>query len=1158
MAATGHPFVKANRIGGLSTAAAIWLLCFSLQTASAQTRVALVSTCGGEAGQNVLALADVALSAETNVVLVERREVERVLQEQNLMHCGLSEAGQAVAAGQLLGVQVFASLETIPDQKEALGLVVFDAATGVVLWDSVLSGTNAEVAAVEVDAAVEAGCEKRQRPAGSLTRVCILSVRNVDLPRQFDSSCQSVGSILQRQLVQSPSLAVLERQHLENVNKERLLPAGVQTNQLLPSLVLIELDISRNGATNGLRGMAALSDSAGAKLGQVTASVESQNPADLSDRLLIELEKLLKATPSRIVVDRAREAERFYREANFLVGSREWADGQRAIEAANALMPTNAEFQALLVECLAREAQGRISGGRADLGYSLDVALRALEISRAFHEQAIARTGTTTQWHGPENWLTSYFHWALRAANNQDADTMRKLLEFQRRGRELLLDVLERQARAEVKDERSFEDYTKLLRLRLYNVEKFAPSSSVWTADTVDCVRSWLKMTEKFPLDWDSAYLISTRILARLCVQANGLKGLWAKMQKEPSGWGWPPHINNWQLQSDDDARIDELFHEMEHHPDPVVAAYGLAGHLSSRLRDASSADEIDQEYRRAKDFIRTQIAAPRRGPAMQYRALLYNAALDLIDLLPDPETRQREYEDLFDFMLGRKEIEYWVTRRVVGPRSRYQRYTTIVDYGGTYDSFPPTPSPGEPYDNAKLIANAHRVLALLHSGECHDIDTAQWSSNTGSFERELIWFQRDIKKEPASGPPVPWEGAKLLFPASGQLSNSTILSVKFDSNAFYVVLSGPRPRALHIPPSEAAQDIWEAMYKRGLNRLPVVRVPLNGGQPTFLGEALYARPFNYGNPFTTIPAIGDQKVFVGTDKGIFAFPLDGGTAQHITTVEGLPTDTVSSLAWLDGKLYAGLAGGYLVAYNLQTGECQVLASSRRRDARSSLDNVSPPTAINFMMPDPERHRILFTVGTSMFSPCAPQFGLWQIDVATEQLTQLVQLYSPPIWANSVGDGTVLMRFSTNKDIDTCGGSGCGVVSYELATGRTRLLSDCDRKQRPAGPQIPVPEGVLRMPDATEAPYIMADGWLWFAQTRVGTLVVDVGRVSTNAADLEYFPTSKETQGLSPFAWKSFHLLRDRGQMAIAGPNGIWLLNLKKHEASEDAPKDSP
>src|ERR1017187_4451476 len=95
-------------VGGVSSATRL----------HAATTVALVSTCGGQAGQDVLALAETALSAEADIVLVERREVERVLREQELMHCGLSEAGQAVAAGRLLGVQVFASLGTVPDGKE--------------------------------------------------------------------------------------------------------------------------------------------------------------------------------------------------------------------------------------------------------------------------------------------------------------------------------------------------------------------------------------------------------------------------------------------------------------------------------------------------------------------------------------------------------------------------------------------------------------------------------------------------------------------------------------------------------------------------------------------------------------------------------------------------------------------------------------------------------------------------------------------------------------------------------------------------------------------------------------------------------------------------------------------------------------------------------
>jgi hypothetical protein len=64
--------------------------------------------------------------------------------------------------------------------------------------------------------------------------------------------------------------------------------------------------------------------------------------------------------------------------------------------------------------------------------------------------------------------------------------------------------------------------------------------------------------------------------------------------------------------------------------------------------------------------------------------------------------------------------------------------------------------------------------------------------------------------------------------------------------------------------------------------------------------------------------------------------------------------------------------------------------------------------------------------------------------------------------------------------------------------------------------------------------------------------------VSTNATELEYFPETEETQENLPYPWKSFHLLPDHRQMAITGPNGIWLLTLKKHDKSENTAKVSP
>ena len=105
-------------------------------TAAAMTRVALVSTDGKDVIRNVLDLAEAELGSEAKIELLERRQIERVLREQKLSLSGLVEANQIVAAGKLLSVDLFAVVETAAGGKEVLGLIVFQAQTGVRLWDA--------------------------------------------------------------------------------------------------------------------------------------------------------------------------------------------------------------------------------------------------------------------------------------------------------------------------------------------------------------------------------------------------------------------------------------------------------------------------------------------------------------------------------------------------------------------------------------------------------------------------------------------------------------------------------------------------------------------------------------------------------------------------------------------------------------------------------------------------------------------------------------------------------------------------------------------------------------------------------------------------------------------------------------------------------------
>src|SRR5207245_741631 len=107
------------------------------------------------------------------------------------------------------------------------------------------------------------------------------------------------------------------------------------------------------------------------------------------------------------------------------------------------------------------------------------------------------------------------------------------------------------------------------------------------------------------------------------------------------------------------------------------------------------------------------------------------------------------------------------------------------------------------------------------------------------------------------------------------------------------------------------------------------------------------------------------------------AFPLTGGDGVHIGEKQGLPSLGVLSLAGLDGQLVASLDGGFLVAYDVSAERCNVVASSRRTEPRSPLDNGKPFRATE-LIADPPRHRVLFHVIVVSESLKHPGHGTWE------------------------------------------------------------------------------------------------------------------------------------------------------------------------------------
>src|SRR5207245_1684742 len=133
------------------------------------------------------------LSEEKGLILLDRSATDRLLAEQKLSLSGLVDAGTAVRAGKILAVDLLGIVEASADAKQNLGLVVFDAATGIRLLDAGFGAPSADQQAREVAAGMRTAVEKWRIGTRHVKTVCFLPVRNADLPRHMDAFCEAIS-----------------------------------------------------------------------------------------------------------------------------------------------------------------------------------------------------------------------------------------------------------------------------------------------------------------------------------------------------------------------------------------------------------------------------------------------------------------------------------------------------------------------------------------------------------------------------------------------------------------------------------------------------------------------------------------------------------------------------------------------------------------------------------------------------------------------------------------------------------------------------------------------------------------------------------------------------------------------------------------------------
>lgn len=838
----------------------------------------------------------------------------------------------------------------------------------------------------------------------------------------------------------------LERKRLDLVNKEKTLAADAVNRELLASLVVVEMEVSRAPKGKGVRTTVVLRDNAGAILHRIVHEVDEPTGEGMLAPLSAKIQEALKTTAPNAQANRNRESRRFLREAELLWKHKYYAQGWRAAEAAFALKPSE-DARHLLAEYLMRYAtellhpggSRTIVGGKFELKVTPEKLREALGLARR-GMQLMEASRSPTRMHS--DWVSVDLNLepilisdARRFLFNKvpyvhvvpsDDAAQQELDEFREFSLRRIVDRCLESTRGSVPDAKILDRFTYEIQDSFTRIREIAPSRAVFTNTMHELAMKWLDLSA--PLKPET---ISPETAAKF--------GEFLRSVYLPNLFPGKPAP---------DVPL-EAFDRALKHPHPIVRLY--SDHAYTRLMftlEKLPREEAIARHQKllveGKKLIDEPPFPPHALNYQRFRVTIYrllNDAIGHVYLHKKGADVVQEYLDLCDFMLARNDVIEDIVRAAVG-------YGSVVHE-----------------QNVKAMQIIDKALEVTDSPKRRYFADSpeRFKFYMKDARRQLMARLPDVAKKS-----LPWESITPLVttyrvpvssptvkpaPDLGKLNVTLIVACLVHDKHIYFFTGGEDPATKH-------------------RLLQLFRIPVEGGPPTLLGKTLVSvekppEPSRYyvfwisgDQHFVASTAVADGNLYAGTvSEGIFVFPLAGGDPKRIGEKEGLPSRTVHKLAVVDRTLIAGLEGGYIVTHDLDAGRTDVIVSSRRAEKLSPFDN-SAPFRVWELAADPKRHRVLFTLNLNTRND--PREGLWEFNLKSRQFKRL----QPVVYG---AWGPVRDERLYIVQVDGINRLNGGLVAFDLASNQYLLIhghapkeyGDLKNVGMPKETSIPFPRHLL-------------------------------------------------------------------------------------------------
>jgi len=988
-------------------------------------RLVMVGNDLSEKSEVVLSLSEASMSACGDVVLLDRAMITTLLQEHKLVAGGFANANDAIQLGRILSADIFIYVETLAGQ-DTMAVTAFETSQGVRLIDDVLVGHSIEAQTAALTAAINKALSKWRTPTDNAAAIALMSIRNVDLPARRKAVCQTLGTLLERQLLKSPSVVVVERKRLQQLNLESEISMGRTVARLLSAPVLLELDVGRGHDDDTLRVMAFLSDTQGRNLGTVRA--EGGNVPALAHDLCAGLLEELAMAAASPMADPASESVRFFRMSRFWKAQERPDSALAAAEAAYALAPDNRMAEMLLINALFTSAKADLDACRSD---SLAYAARAMAMWRQHAETPIG-------------------------------NELRNNLEY----RKLASD-----------DKAFFREYGR----RVTSSRKEKPLSATEAGRYADLSRDWLAASpfasdsEMAASNWDlKVFTLHYLYYFRDAATA------WRTLSRSLKRW-----INE-RMATDLAKRSPSLFRGLVAAGDPTLRAVPIDYHVRANLwaflreqdditlclygrcgRVVDQARQADILLDDGSDALLAEVYTALKNDNTAGKVGnrdLYNVALLTISrhgwyvtTLAEPGRKQirqqlPEMIQLVKVMLAAGDVSDNVLKHV-------KQLLTAAGQSGLTRLYQ--------HSLAEIESNISAAIANPATGfATEDIPRLQ------TF---LEWLRGQLNQGNVASQDKPDAQVRLIKPQkfTGRFLGNVALFA--DSDTAYVLSAYNKPDKLlllQFPLASRDPVVLGSAVLQGPKR--DTRTSLIAGSAGVMDACI-------GTDAISVAV---------RDEGVFRFSRDApvSTALHETT--SLPITHPHSVGMLSDNLYIGTDDGYLVSYNTVTRTGSVLVATIRKERKSPFDNGPAADIEAIMPdPDRNRMVFVISVEggeKQQGSAISDLSGIWEYRPEAGTFKQLFSFlhHSGNLrWCRMAGSdsfvmhfvGSNILTFKFNMATDTLDILSVG-TNGKLGWALKRLLDQPGIVEAQSG-ALPIKERRFDL----APPFYVRDQWLWSA-----------------------------------------------------------------------------